>query len=122
MVAAFCNSCHPFHARVGGGYTPEGWRTVMQMMANHGVNVPADQVATITEYLTKNFPEKGKPAGVVIPGLAKISIKAWQVPTPRARPPEPLAAAEGSLWDTGHMKNVRGRLDSKTRPVTEDAL
>src|SRR3989441_12325322 len=95
MVAALCNSCHPFHARLGGGYTAEGWRTVMRMMANHGVNVPADQVATITEYLTKNFPEKGKPAGVVIPGLAKVSIKAWQGPTPRARPAGPLAAAEG---------------------------
>ena len=45
MVAAFCNSCHPFYARLGGGYTAEGWRTVMRMMANHGVNVPADQVA-----------------------------------------------------------------------------
>src|SRR2546430_17642600 len=60
MVAALCNSCHPFYARLGGGYTAEGWRTVMRMMANHGVNMPADQVATITEYLTKNFPEKGK--------------------------------------------------------------
>src|SRR6266849_2099338 len=79
MVAALCNSCHPFYARLGGGYTAEGWRTVMRMMANHGVNVPADQVATITEYLTKNFPEKGKPAGVVIPGPAKVSIKEWQV-------------------------------------------
>src|SRR3989475_13317071 len=51
MVAALCNSCHPFYARLGGGYTAEGWRTVMRMMANHGVNMPADQVATITEYL-----------------------------------------------------------------------
>jgi len=76
LVAAHCNSCHPFHARLGAGYTAGGWRTVMRMMANHGVTVPADQVATIMEYLTKNFPEKGKPTGVVIAGPAKVSINA----------------------------------------------
>src|SRR6266581_2586550 len=68
MVAAQCSSCHTFYSRVGAGYTAEGWVTVMRMMANHGVNVPADQVATITEYLIKNFTEKAKQAGVVVPG------------------------------------------------------
>jgi streptogramin lyase len=80
-------------------------------MDNHGVKVPADQVATITEYLAKNFPEKGKPAGVVIPGPANVSIKAWQVPTPGSRPHDPLATADGALWYTGQMANVLGRLD-----------
>src|SRR5439155_494787 len=117
MVAALCNSCHPFHARLGGGYTAEGWRTVMRMMANHGVRVPADQVATITEYLTKNFPEKGKPGGVVIPGPTMISIKVWQVPTPGSRPHDPLATRDGSLWYTGQMANVLGRLDPKTGEI-----
>ena len=79
MVAAQCNSCHPFYARLGAGYTAEGWRTVMRMMLNHGVAVPADQVATITEYLIKNFPEKTKPAGVVIPGPAKIDRKSTRL-------------------------------------------
>ena len=49
LVAAHCNSCHPFYARLGAGYTAKGWRTVMRMMANHGVTLPADQTATITE-------------------------------------------------------------------------
>src|SRR2546425_12522586 len=83
IVAASCNSCHPFHARLGGGYTPEGWRTVMRMMANHGVVLPSDQLATVTEYLTKNFPEKPKPVGIVIPGPARVSIKEWQAAPPR---------------------------------------
>ena len=122
MVAALCNSCHPFYARLGGGYTAEGWRTVMRMMANHGVNVPADQVATITEYLTKNFPEKGKPAGVVIPGPTTVSIKAWQVPTPGSRPHDPLATRDGSLWYTGQMANVLGRLDPRTGRIKEYPL
>src|ERR1700693_2919572 len=95
MVAASCSSCHTFFSRVGGGYTAEGWRTVMRMMANHGVAVPPDQVATITEYLTKNFPEKTKPVGAVIPGPAKVSMKVWPVPTPGSRPHDPLATADG---------------------------
>src|SRR5881396_2530327 len=122
MVAALCNSCHPFYARLGGGYTAEGWRTVMRMMANHGVNVPADQVATMTEYLTKNFPEKGKPAAVAVPGAAKVSMKAWPAPTPGSRPHDPLAARDGSLWYTGQMANVLGRVDPKTGKVKEYPL
>src|SRR5438876_10987397 len=114
MVAALCNSCHPFYARLGGGYTAEGWRTVMRMMANHGVNVPADQVATITEYLTKNFPEKGKPTGVVIPGPAKVSIKAWRVPSPGSRPHDPLGTRDGARWYTGQMANGPGRGEPRT--------
>jgi virginiamycin B lyase len=122
MVAATCNSCHPFYARLGAGYTADGWRTVMRMMANHGVAVPADQIATITEYLIKNFPEKPKPVGLAVPGAAKVSMKVWQVPTPGSRPHDPLAAMDGSLWYTGQMANVLGRLDPKTARFTEYPL
>jgi hypothetical protein len=42
LVAAHCNSCHPFYARLGAGYTAKGWRTVMRMMANHGISALHD--------------------------------------------------------------------------------
>ncbi|HLQ23084.1 MAG TPA: hypothetical protein VK132_07750, partial [Gemmatimonadales bacterium] len=122
LVAAQCNSCHPFYARLGAGYTPEGWRTVMRMMTNHGVAIPPDQLKTMTAYLTKNFPEKGKPAGVVISGPAKVSIKVWPVPTLGSRPHDPLATRDGSLWYTGQMNNVLGRLDPKTGRFREFPL
>ena len=122
LVAAQCNSCHPFYARVGAGYTAHGWRTVMRMMTNHGVSIPPDQLATMTAYLTKNFPEKGKPTGVVIAGPARVSIKEWQVPTPGSRPHDPLATADGSLWYTGQMANVLGRLDPTTGRFKEYSL
>src|SRR6266516_1046691 len=92
-VAAYCESCHTFSSRVGNGYTVDGWRTVMRMMSNHGVTVPPDQVATVMEYLTKNFPEKSKPAGVDRPGAAQVSIKVGTVPTPGSRPHDPLTTA-----------------------------
>ena len=122
LVAASCNSCHAFSARLGAGYTPKGWRTVMRMMLNHGVPIPPDQLTTMTSYLIKNFPEKPKPAGAVIPGPAKVSMKEWQVPTPGSRPHDPLAAKDGSLWYTGQMANVLGRIEPRTGRIREYPL
>src|SRR5947199_164980 len=121
-VAAYCESCHTFFSRVGSGYTPEGWRTVIRMMANHGVVVPPDQLAVMTDYLTKYFPEKSKPAGVATPGPAKVAIKVWPVPTPGSRPHDPLATKDGAIWYSGQMANVLGRLDPKTGQFKEYPL
>src|SRR6266403_1226886 len=118
LVAAQCNSCHPLTSRVGAGYTPAGWRTVMRMMINNGVPIRPDQLATMTAYLAKTFPEKPKPVGVVIPGPVKVSFKEWPVPTPGSRPHDPLATADGALWYTGQKANVLGRLDPKTGEIT----
>src|SRR5260370_41232314 len=98
---------------------PDGWRTVMRMMANQGVAVPADQIAPLTEYLTKSFPEKGKPSGVVIPGSTKVSIKTWQGPTAGSRPPDPPPARDGSFWCTGPEATVLGPPDPETCKITE---
>jgi virginiamycin B lyase len=120
MVAAQCTTCHQF--RAGSGYTAKGWNTVMRMMTNHGAPIPPDQIAPITEYLVKNFPEKAKPAGAVIPGPVTISMKEWQVPTPGSRPHDPLAAKDGTLWYTGQMANVLGRVDPKSGKIREYPL
>src|SRR5262249_32052478 len=56
MVATRCTGCHTFASRVGAGYTAKGWHTVMRMMLNHGVEIPTDQLGTMTDYLIKNFP------------------------------------------------------------------
>jgi virginiamycin B lyase len=122
IVTARCNSCHTLASRVGAGYTPEGWATVLRMMMNQGVAIPADQLPTLAEYLSKNFPEKGKPAGVVVEGSTKVSMQTWTVPTPGSRPHDPLAARDGSLWYSGQMANVLGRLDPKTGQFKEYPL
>ncbi len=121
-AAALCNSCHPFFARIGGGYTPDGWRTVLRMMTNHGVQIPPDQLGILTEYLSKNFPEKPRPAGVIVPGPASVTMKLWQVPTPGSRPHDPLAARDGALWYTGQMSNMLGRIDPVTGQIKEYPL
>src|ERR1700704_37717 len=122
FAAANFNGCHTLLSRVGSGYTPEGWRTVLRMMLNQGAPLPADQLEPLRQYLTASFPEKGKPAGVVIEGPAEISFKEWQAPTPGSRPHDPLAAKDGSLWYTGQLANVLGRLDPETGKITEFPL
>src|SRR3954468_24731509 len=103
FVDATCNTCHPLNARTGTGYTPEGWDTVLRMMTNHGVQIPADKLPMMKEYLAKTYPVHGRPDAVIVPGPTKVSMKAWQVATPGSRPHDPLAAKDGSLWYSGQM-------------------
>jgi virginiamycin B lyase len=117
-VVAICGGCHDI-GRVKAGYTPEGWHTVMRMMQNFAAPIPADRVADITGYLIKNFPEKPRPPAALIEGPIDVSIKQWPVGTPGSRPHDPLAARDGSLWYTGQLANVLGRLDPKTGQVRE---
>src|SRR5437016_1022428 len=59
-VAAACAGCHPIN-RLGAGYSPEGWRTVVRMMQNLEVPLAPEQWASVTDYLIKAFPERPKP-------------------------------------------------------------
>ena len=122
IVDATCNSCHPLGARIGSGYTPEGWDTVLRMMTNHGVKLTAEQMPLVKAYLARTYPVKGRPDAVIVPGPVKVSMKAWQVATPGSRPHDPLAAKDGSLWYTGQMVNALGRVDPKSGKVKEYPL
>src|SRR3954466_202164 len=119
VVDATCNTCHPIAARTGSGYTPEGWDTVLRMMTNHGVAIPQEQLPAVKAYLVKTYPVKGRPAAVLVPGPAKVSMQAWKAATPGARPHDPMAARDGSLWYSGQMADVLGRVDPKTGAVKE---
>ena len=112
-----CNTCHKIGARTGSGYTPEGWDTVLRMMTNHGVPIPADQMPAAKAYLVKTYPVTGRPAAKIVDGPMKVSMKSWSASTPGARPHDPLAARDGSFWYTGQMNNALGRVDPKTGKV-----
>jgi virginiamycin B lyase len=121
-VDATCNTCHPLSARVGSGYDAKGWHTVMRMMVNQGAPVPKDQMGAMTRYLIKTYPVKGRAEAALIKGPLKVSMKIYKAPTPGSRPHDPLAARDGSLWYTGQMANVLGRVDPKTGKVREYKL
>ena len=122
IVQAKCNACHALEARVGSGYTLQGWSTVLRMMTNHGAPLSAEEIAEITPYLAKSFPEKAKPAGVVLPGPTQVTMKIWQATTPGARPHDALATRDGAFWYTGQMANVLGRVDPATGTIREYPL
>jgi virginiamycin B lyase len=121
-VAAKCYACHALEARVGNGYTPEGWDTVLRMMRNQGAPLTDADVAQIRPYLVKNFPEKNKATAVIVPGPVKVSMQVFKAATPGARPHDPLATRDGALWYTGQLANVLGRVEPKTGQVKEFPL
>jgi virginiamycin B lyase len=118
-VEATCGRCHSLDQVTRSGYDRAGWQNVVTMMRNVGAPLPADQVTTVVDYLAAHFPPKAAPPAVLLPGAVTVAIKEWTVPTPGSRPHDPLAAADGSIWYTGQMANVLGRLDPATGTFKE---
>src|SRR4029077_14217215 len=69
-----CLGCHEPVRILNSGYSRQDWQNVVHMMLNVGAPVPPDQVAGLTDYLAKNFPEKPKPAPSLITGSAHVEI------------------------------------------------
>ena len=116
-----CGTCHDIN-RIRVGYTPDGWLTVIRMMQNADTAVPAEEWGAMTDYLIKNFPERPRPAAILIEGPATVNIKMWAVPSQGSRPHDPLAARDGSIWWTGQLVNKLGRVDPKTGAIREYTL
>jgi virginiamycin B lyase len=119
LVATACTQCHALGMVTGAGHTRADWETVLHMMVNDGAQVPADQVPVLAGYLAANFPQRPEPPAVLVPGAAQVTIQEWLVPTPGSRPHDPMAASDGSLWYSGQMANVLGRLDPSTGTFRE---
>jgi len=119
VIAEVCTACHELGRIVNGSYDAAGWNNVVHMMVNAGAALTPAQVQPVTNYLIKSFPEKPFPPFKEVPGPVKVSIKEWVLPTPGSRPHDPLAAADGTLWYTGHMGSLIGHLDPKTDKITE---
>ena len=119
VVAEVCTACHELGRIVNGSYDPTGWHNVVNMMVNAGAALTPDQIEPVTNYLIKSFPEKPGNPFKEVAGPVKVNIKEWVLPTPGTRPHDPLAAADGTVWFTGHMASVIGHLDPKTGHIDE---
>src|SRR5260370_41448405 len=85
-IEGACAECHAMALVTNSGHTPQDWQLLVERMINVGAKVPADQVATASEYLAKNFPERDVPKAGVVPGNAKVTFQGWDSLTPGPRP------------------------------------
>ena len=116
VVSVQCTRCHNTSFIVNsGGFTRQKWEELFTTM----VDLPKAQIALVSEYLAKNFPEQGKPPAVVIPGPVSVSFKEWIAPTLGQRPHDPEPGPDGTIWWTGQWASVLGRLDPKTGEIKE---
>jgi virginiamycin B lyase len=122
IVQRTCGQCHGLEQVTRSGYTRTGWANVVAMMVNAGAKLTPSQVATVVDYLAKNFPEKAQPGAVILAGNTRVTIREWLLPTPGSRPHDPLAMPDGTIWYTGQMANVIGRLDPKTGAIKQYPL
>jgi len=122
LVETSCVQCHDTRRIASAGHSPEEWRNVVGMMVNAGARLTPSQAATVTEYLAKNFPPHAAHASIVASANVQVTIKEWAVPTIGSRPHDPLAARDGSIWYSGQMANVLGRLDPSTGKIKEYRL
>jgi virginiamycin B lyase len=119
IVETACTTCHALSLITGAGHTAADWKLVVERMVAAGAEVPKNQIAPVTDYLAKSFPEGNVPKAVIIPGPVKASFKEWTLPTIGSRPHDPLAARDGHIWYTGQYANVLGRIDPKTGKIQE---
>src|SRR5262245_15641608 len=115
IVQEKCASCHALNLVANSGYSRAEWISTFDTM----VALPPDQRNIVADYLAKSFPEKPRPAAVIVPGAVNISIKEWLVPSLGSRPHDPLATPDGAIWWTGQFASVLGRLDPKTGEMKE---
>ena len=91
--------------------------------AVEALNADRHEPGRASGYLAQNAFEKAKPAAAGAPGESvEVSIREWPVPTPGSHPHDPLATPDGSIWYTGQMANLLGRLNPRTGEFTEYQL
>src|SRR5437667_4611166 len=81
IVETACTTCHAATMITSAGHTPEDWKLLMERMVSAGAEVPQNQIAMVTDYLSKNFPEGNVAKAVIIPGPVKVRFKEWKAPT-----------------------------------------
>src|SRR6266851_4981322 len=122
LVETRCVGCHDLSNVTRSAYSRAEWLDNVHKMRNVGAKVSDAEMETLVDYLTHAFPEKPKPAAVIVPGEAKVTIREWFVPTLGARPHDPLLTPDGMLWYSGQFANHLGRLDPRTGTFKEFPL
>jgi virginiamycin B lyase len=121
IVQGACVVCHGLLRITNTGHTREEWDTIVHNMIMMGAELKPEQVSVVTNYLASNFPPKVRSNAPTITGSVQASFKEFKV-TSRAFPHDPYAAPDGSIWYSGQLGNVLGRVDPKTGQVKDYPL
>src|SRR5215468_1023939 len=68
IVETECTTCHEATMITTAQHTPQDWKLLVERMVSAGANIPQNQMAMVTDYLAKGFPEKDVPKAVILPG------------------------------------------------------
>jgi len=70
LINERCVSCHTTDTIFAQRKSPADWTATVQLMADRGADVSSDEMATIADYLSKNYPASAgaAPAGKSGPG------------------------------------------------------
>ena len=101
LVQMACTRCHGVDKFTVERHTHDDWAEEVDVMLRYGAPLDKGQAAQVTDYLTKSFPGKPKPRGVVVAGPVEAVIKEWAVATPGARPHDPAVALTGRSGTPG---------------------
>jgi virginiamycin B lyase len=121
VVQTACTVCHELGRITNAGHTPDEWDTIVHEMVMMGAALRNDQIPVVSKYLAVYFPPKAKSNAPTISGSVQANFKEFKLPT-RAFPHDPYAAADGSIWYSGQLGNVLGRVDLKTGQVKDYPL
>jgi virginiamycin B lyase len=121
VVQDTCSACHELARVTNAGHTRDEWDTVVHNMIMMGAVLKPEQVPVVTNYLASNFPPKARSNAPTITGNVQANFHEFKLPS-RAFPHDPYAAADGSIWYSGQLGNVLGRVDPKTGQVKDYPL
>ena len=119
IVSSACTTCHAETMITSTGHTREDWKLLVERMVSAGADVPPNQMSTVTDYLTKNFPEKYVPPAVLVPGSIKVTLQRMESADARLAAARSACDSRTALWYTGQYANVLGRVDTKTGEIKE---
>jgi virginiamycin B lyase len=121
IIQTACTVCHELSRITNAGHTAEEWDTIVHNMVMMGATLKNDQIPVVSKYLASYLPPKTKTNLPTISGSVQANFKEFKLPT-RAFPHDPYAAADGSIWYSGQLGNVLGRVDPKTGQVKDYKL
>ena len=60
LVENTCGSCHGLDVVIAQHATKDGWSSIVDYMVSRGASGTPEEIATIVDYLAKNFPAAAK--------------------------------------------------------------